>query len=46
MKETFRKRYIYIVERTGKAEIRSEEQSEKTKSCQENLWDAIQSKGL
>ena len=27
-----------IVERTNKAEIRPEEQSEKAESCQENLW--------
>ena len=41
--ETFIKRYI--VERTYKAEIRPEEQSEKTESCQENLWNEIQMKG-
>ena len=40
LKETFVKRYI--VERTNKAKIRSEEQSEKTESCQENLWNEIQ----
>ena len=34
LKETFIKRYI--VERTNKAEIRPEEQSEKTESCREN----------
>ena len=34
-----------IVERTIKAEIRQEEQSEKAKSCRENLWNEIQSKG-
>ena len=28
----------YIAERTNKAEVRSEEQSEKTDSCRENLW--------
>ena len=28
----------YIVERTNNAEIRLEEQSEKVRSCQENLW--------
>ena len=27
---------IYIVDRTNKAEIRPEEQSEKTESCREN----------
>ena len=36
MKETFIKRYI--VERTNKAEIRPEGQSEKAESCRENLW--------
>ena len=34
-----------IVERTNKAEIRPEEQSEKTESCLENLWNEIQLKG-
>ena len=34
LKETFIKRYI--VERTNKAEIRPEEQSEKAENCQEN----------
>ena len=43
LKETLRKRRI--VERTNKAEIRSEEQSEKTESCRENLWNEIQLKG-
>ena len=43
LKETFRKRYI--VERIDKAEIRPEEQSEKAKSCRENLWMKIQLKG-
>ena len=43
LKETFIKRYI--VERTNKAEIRPEEQSEKAKSCRENLWNEIQLKG-
>ena len=41
--ETFIKRYI--VERTTKAEIRPEEQSEKAESCRENLWNEIQLKG-
>ena len=35
LRETFIKRYT--VERTDKAEIRPEEQSEKTESCRENL---------
>ena len=35
LKETFIKRYI--VEKTSKAEIRLEEQREKTESCRENL---------
>ena len=43
LKETFRKRYI--VERANKTEIRPEEQSEKTESCQENLWNETQLKG-
>ena len=43
MKETFRTRYI--VERTNKAEISPEEQSEEVESCQENLWNEIQVRG-
>ena len=35
----------YIVERTSKAEIRPEEQSEKAETCRENLWNKIQLKG-
>ena len=35
LKETFIRRHI--VERTNKAEIRPEEQSEKTETCRENL---------
>ena len=35
----------YIAERTNKAEIRPEEQSEKAESCRENLWNEIQLKG-
>ena len=35
LSETFTKRYI--VERTSKAEIRPEEQSEKAESCRENV---------
>ena len=41
--ETFIKRYI--VERTNKAGLRPEEQSEKAESCQETLWNEIQLKG-
>ena len=44
LRETFIKRYI--IERTNKAEIRPEEESEKVASCQENLWNKIQLKGL
>ena len=33
------------MERTSKAEIRPEEQSEKAESCRENLWNKIQLKG-
>ena len=43
LRETFIKRSI--VERTNKAEMRPEEQSEKAESCQENLWNEIQVKG-
>ena len=43
MKETFRKRYV--VERTSEAEIRPEEESQKTGSCRENLWNEIHLKG-
>ena len=38
LKETIIMRCIYIVERTNTAEVRLEEQSEKTESCGENLW--------
>ena len=38
-------RYIYIVERTNKAEKRPEEQSAKAGSCRENLWNEMQLKG-
>ena len=41
----FHKETYIIVERTNKAEIRPEEQSEKTDSYQENLWNEIQLKG-
>ena len=44
LKETFIKKYI--VEKTNKAEIRPEEQSEKAEGCRENLWNEIQLKGL
>ena len=43
LKETFIKRHN-IVERTNKAEITLEEQSEKTESCRENSWNEIQLK--
>ena len=43
LRETVIKRYI--VERTNKAEIRPGQQSEKAETCQENLWNEIQSKG-
>ena len=43
LEETFIKRYT--VERTNKAEIKPEEQSEKAESCRENLWNEIQLKG-
>ena len=36
---------MYITERTNKAEIRLEEQSEKAESCRENLWTEMQLKG-
>ena len=42
VRETFIKRYT--VERTNKAEIRPEEQSEKAESCRENYWNEIQLK--
>ena len=42
LKETFIKRYV--VERTGKAEIRPEEQSEKAENYRGNLWNEIQLK--
>ena len=43
LKETLIK--IYIVERINKAEIRPEEQSEKTDNCRKKLWNEIQLKG-
>ena len=45
LKETFIKRYKPIVERTDKAEIRPEEQSEKAESCGESSWNEIKLKG-
>ena len=36
---------INVVERTGKAERRPEEQSEKAESFRKNLWNEIQYKG-
>ena len=44
LKETFTKRYK--VERTNKAEVRPEEQSEKAESCREDSWNEVQVKGL
>ena len=44
LKETFIK--WYVVERTKKAEIRLEEQSQKTESCRENVWNEIQLKRI
>ena len=41
--DAFTKRYI--VERTNKEEIRTEEQSEKAESREKNLWNEIQLKG-
>ena len=32
----------YIVERTNKAEIKAEEQSQKAERCRENEWNEIQ----
>ena len=43
LRETLFKRYI--VERTNKAKIKLEEQSEKAESCRENLCNEIQLKG-
>ena len=39
LKETVIKRYM--LKRTNKAEIRLEEDREKTESCRENLWNEI-----
>ena len=39
LKETFEKRHL--VERASKAEIRPEEQSEKTENCWESLWNEM-----
>ena len=43
LRETFLKKKK--IEKTGKAEIRPEERSEKGKSYRENLWNEIQLKG-
>ena len=43
LKETFIKKYI--VEKTNTAELRSEEQGEKTGSYWENSWNEINLKG-
>ena len=43
LKETFMKRCK--VERTNKAEIKSEEQSERAERCRENLWNEIELSG-
>ena len=43
LRETFIKGYI--VGGTSQAKIRPEEQSQKTESCRENLWNEIQLKG-
>ena len=43
LRETFIKRQI--VERTNKAEVRPEEQSEKSESCWDNLLNKIHLRG-
>ena len=40
----FHKEIYNTVERTNEAEIRMEEQTEKTESCPENVWNEIQLK--
>ena len=45
LRETLIKKKRHTVERTNKAEIRPEEQSEKMESGQENLLNEIQLKG-
>ena len=40
-----RETFTDIVERTNKAEMRPEEQSEKAESCREILWNEMQLKG-
>ena len=42
LRQTFIERYI--VERTNKADLRPDEQSEKAERCRENAWNEIQSK--
>ena len=44
LRETFVKRYLQL-KGPKKSETRPEEQSEKTESCPENLWNEIQLKG-
>ena len=44
LRATFIQRYI--VERTNKAEVRTEEQSEKAEIYRQNLWNEKQLKGL
>ena len=43
LRETFIKRNV--AERANKAELRSEEQTKKAKSCRENVWNEIELKG-
>ena len=43
LRETFVQRYI--VERNSRAELSPKEQSEKAKSCRENLWNEIELSG-
>ena len=42
LRETFVKKYT--VERTNKAEIRPEEQSEEAERCRENVWNELELK--
>ena len=44
LKVTFKKRFV--AEKTSKAEIRPEEQSEKADFSRENLWNETQLKAL
>ena len=43
LRQTFIERYI--VERTNKADLRPDEQSEKAERCRENAWNEIQLNG-